>query len=83
MVIITEGEPDWLTWATTRPDLAVLGVVAGAWVAELAARIPDGSKVVLRTHADAAGDAYAAKVAASFTGRKVQLARLKHEESNG
>jgi len=73
-VIIAEGEPDFLTWAVSSSDAndrppAVLGVVAGAWSADIAARIPDGSRVVIRTHRDAAGDAYAAAIRDSLAGR--------------
>jgi len=73
-VVIAEGVPDFLTWATRYGDAAedapaVLGVVAGSWTAALAARCPNGATVVIRTHADAAGDKYAAAIAATLTGR--------------
>jgi hypothetical protein len=72
-VVICEGEPDFLTWATHEPiprTVAVLGIGgAGQWSDEIADRIPDDSTVVLRTHRDDAGDAYALEIAASLRGR--------------
>jgi hypothetical protein len=72
-VVITEGEPDFLTWAT-RGDiprtLAVLGVGgSGQWTEALADRIPDDSIVIIRTDPDDAGDAYAAEIVATLRGR--------------
>jgi hypothetical protein len=73
-VVIAEGEPDFLTWATWASDAneaapAVLGVVAGSWSDELAARVPDGTPVAVRTHADEAGEKYADRICASVAGR--------------
>ncbi len=72
--IITEGTPDFLTWATRQSDAnengpAVLGIFSGAWTADLAARIPDGAEVILRGHEDEAGEGYMEKIAASLSGR--------------
>ena len=44
-VLIVEGEPDFLTWATRFSDgaetvPAVLGITSGSWTSEIAARIP-------------------------------------------
>jgi hypothetical protein len=69
-VVVTEGEPDLWTWSTRQrrgmaPDArtwAVLGVVNGSWNEDLAARVPSGCKVSVRTHADAAGDKYAERI---------------------
>jgi hypothetical protein len=64
-VLIVEGEPDFLTWATHFSDAddanvpVVFGVVSGSWTEDIAARIPDGTRVIVRTHHDAAGDGYA------------------------
>lgn len=67
-VLVLEGEPDFLTWAS-RPAFdcgavitAMLGVVSGAWSEELAARVPSGARVIVRTHHDASGDKYAEAV---------------------
>jgi hypothetical protein len=76
-VTICEGEPDLWTWSTSqrrgmRPDArtwAVLGVVAGSWTDDVAARVPSGAKVVLRTHADPAGDKYAERIRGTLAGR--------------
>jgi len=72
-VVLAEGEPDFLTWAARGEGartFAVLGLPgSGAWSAELAARIPDGCTVLVRTDADDAGDRYAEQIAASLQGR--------------
>ena len=62
-IVIAEGEPDWLTWAASVSDAndtppAVLGVVSAAWSDAIATRIPEGSRVFIRTHRDDAGDRY-------------------------
>ena len=77
-VVITEGEPDFLTHAAdvsdaTNAPLVVLGVFASAWSQALADRVPDGSQVFIRTHLDPSGDRYAAAILASFAGRDVDL----------
>ncbi len=63
-VLVVEGEPDFLTWATRFSDAdanapLVFGVVSGAWTEAVASRIPDGARVIIRTHHDAVGDGYA------------------------
>lgn len=72
-VVITEGEPDFLTVATYAADprsVAVLGLCgSGQWSDEIAARIHDDSHVLIRTDEDPAGDTYAAQIAVSFRGR--------------
>ena len=72
-VVITEGEPDFLTWASRgvgQRTLAVLGLGgSGQWTEAIAARIPDGSTVILRTDPDDAGDRYAEEIAASLLNR--------------
>ena len=81
-LVVAEGVPDFLSWATTCSDAdqdapAVLGLTAGSWTPELSARVPDGTRAILATHSDAAGDRYAATVAATFQGRKVEVRRWK------
>lgn len=73
-VLVVEGEPDFVTWATEFSDAnadapVVLGIGSGAWTDDLAARIPDGAEVIVRTHADEAGDKYAKTVARSLARR--------------
>ena len=56
-----------------RPiKLAMLGMVEGAWSAEIAARIPKDARVIVATHHDKNGDGYAAKIAATLAGRRVE-----------
>ena len=71
-VVITEGEPDFLTHAA-RPEgaaaPAVVGVVASAWSSAVADRLPGDVRIVIRTHRDAAGDRYAAEIRSSLADR--------------
>jgi hypothetical protein len=79
-LVIVEGEPDFLTWST-RCDDAVIGIISGSWVptsgaaSRFAARVPDGTKVSVRTHNDAAGDRYAQHVIESI-GERCAIWRL-------
>jgi hypothetical protein len=75
-VVVCEGEPDLWTWSTRQrrgkadaSTWATLGVVAGSWTEDVAARVPDGARVVLRTHADPKGDEYAERIRRSLAGR--------------
>ena len=73
-VVIAEGEADFLTWATRSSDAAesvpiVLGVFAGAWSDDFARRIPQGARVVVRTHYDPGGDVLADAIRRSLEGR--------------
>ena len=73
-LVVAEGVPDWLSWCVTYSDAdesapAVLGLTAGNWTAEVAARVPDGTRVILATHHDGAGEKYAVTVAATLAGR--------------
>jgi hypothetical protein len=36
LLVICEGEPDWLVWCAARPRAAVLGLVHGKWRPEFA-----------------------------------------------
>ena len=81
-LVVAEGLPDFLSWATSSSDAdstapAVLSVTAGGWTAEIGARVPSGTRVVIATDHDAAGNKYAATVAATFQGRKVEVRRWK------
>ncbi len=71
---IAEGVPDFLSCATAWGDAAedntaVLGVIAGSWTTEVAARVPDGARVVIAVHHDEAGERYLAAIANSLGGR--------------
>ena len=73
-IIVAEGEPDFLTWATRFSDAdetapAVLGVVSGSWTSGIAERLPDGARVTIRTDPDDAGERYACAVFESLRGR--------------
>jgi hypothetical protein len=74
-VVIAEGVPDFLTLATHHSDdegeraPAVLGVFSGAWTPELAARIPDGARVLVWSHGDAAGERYLQTIVSTLKGR--------------
>lgn len=65
LVELAEGVPDWLRLALTRAALpkgnrpAVWGVVNGSADPAVAAAVPEGWPVAIRTHADDSGDKYA------------------------
>jgi hypothetical protein len=71
-VMILEGEPDLLSWATSPADrpYARLGIISGSWTDAFAARIPKGARVYLRTHDDDAGRRYADAIRATMPGHK-------------
>lgn len=87
-LVIAEGEPDWLTWASRVSDAteapAVLGIVAAAWCDAIAARIPDGSRVAIRTQQDPSGQRYAAEIRATLAERQRQqrLTVLNHPSTS-
>jgi hypothetical protein len=73
-VLVVEGEPDFLTYSTHWSDSAsappaVLGVWSGSWSQGIADRIPSGTQVAIRTHADDAGERYAEHIARTLAGR--------------
>lgn len=70
-IVVAEGEPDFLSWVAQGSGEAVLGVFGDSWTPELAARIPDGAELVVRTHDDAndAGTRYAQKILDSLLER--------------
>lgn len=71
-IIITEGEPDFLTMSThlkAEPTRAVFGIFSGSWSRALADRIPSGSLVSIWTDPDVAGDKYAQMIGRSLTAR--------------
>lgn len=82
-IIIAEGEPDFLTWATFYGEAAesapmVLGVVSGSWTDELAAAVPDSTLVIVRTHRDDAGAKYADRICSTLAER-CDVRRLRKE----
>jgi hypothetical protein len=84
---VIEGEPDFLTLATwtdwKQPEPpAALGIMSGGWSAEIAAKVPTGSKVVIATHQDENGDRYFQQIANTLTGRvKVQRRKRSSAEA--
>lgn len=75
-VVILEGVTDFLAFVAA--DLtrvsgpaagAVFGTYSGAWTADLAARIPDGTSVRVWTDADDAGEMYWEKIHKTLAGR--------------
>lgn len=70
-VMIVEGEPDFLTWATQpkpRP-CATIGVVSGSWSPSYADRFPIGGKFWIFTDHDPAGERYAREIWAGLRRR--------------
>jgi hypothetical protein len=73
-LLIVEGVPDFLTWATRYPDNdvvapAVIGVISGSWSDAVAQRVPAGLRVAVRVHRDDAGRRYAARIRTSLEAR--------------
>ena len=63
-VIIAGGAADFLEWASAVAEAApaVLGIIPGSWTRELAARIPAGSRVIVRAYANPIASRYAHRV---------------------
>jgi 5S rRNA maturation endonuclease (ribonuclease M5) len=57
---------------------ATIGVISGAWSQKVAARIPEGCRVVIRTHSDQAGLKYRRQIAESLCER-CQVEVMRHE----
>lgn len=75
---IVEGEPDFLVACTSwRPGVAVIGIGSGSWNEDFARAVPRGTRVVVATHNDPAGDRYAEAVIASL-GEGRQLWRWRN-----
>ena len=80
---LAEGVPDWLRLVidrAARPEglrSAVLGVVSGSATPEVAALVPVGWTVAIRTHADGQGDKYAAEWGGLLTPRGCELRRQR------
>lgn len=81
-VLVCEGATDYLTDATFYGEWeyapATLAVISGSWSKDVAARIPDGARVIVRTHNDPAGIKYMKEVAESLCAR-CQVEVLRHE----
>ena len=72
-IVIAEGEMDFLAWATVgqeEPKHATLGIFAGSWRDKRhAGRIPNGSKVLIATDRDDAGEVYTNEIYRSLRRR--------------
>lgn len=68
-LLIVEGEPDYLSACQRQPAAPIIGVGSGMWNAEWATRVPRGSRVLIDTHPDEAGERYALAIAASLKGK--------------
>jgi hypothetical protein len=81
VVVIAEGVPDVLTYAIAFGDdeaaPAVLGIAAGTWTQAIAERIPDGARVVLDMHGDAAGNKYKSEITRTL-GERVEVVEVAH-----
>lgn len=77
-ILMVEGEPDHLVRSIVNPLLPVLGILSGSWHAGFAKRVPLGSEVVIRTHADQAGDRYAEQILETIRDR-AHVYRLQAE----
>ena len=74
-LVVAEGLPDWLSWASQFSDAdqdapAVLGIVSGSWSQEIARKIPDACSVTIATHHDKQGNKYAAQIIDSLRDRQ-------------
>lgn len=81
-VIITEGEPDFLTRCQTDPQTPVFGIYSGSWQQEHADRVPDGCAVYIETDRDQQGDKYADKIARTL-GSRCRLFRTATDAPQG
>jgi hypothetical protein len=83
-VVVAEGEVDFLMAAIQWSGAAefapaTFGIVSGSWSSEVAARIADGSTVVVATDPDKSGERYAVAIAESFVHRKVRVERWESD----
>lgn len=83
LVEIAEGVPDWLRLVLARAEQplgqrpAVWGVWSGSADPALAAIVPEGWTVAIRTHADDGGDKYAAAWQSLLTARNCTIYRQR------
>jgi len=79
VVCITEGEPDYMLWASQNWNtarFAVFGIVTeNGWTKDIASRIPSDSNVLILTHDDKTGDKYAAKIARTLDNFRGEVRR--------
>src|SRR5262249_11032321 len=70
-IVIAGGAADYLEWASSllTDGPAVFGIVPGSWSREIAERIPLGTRVIVRAHANPITSRYAHRVQAALDGR--------------
>jgi hypothetical protein len=74
-LLIAEGTKDLLTVATERGAPPIWAVYSDSWTPKHAARVPEGSTVIVATHNDPKGDEYAETIGRAFRGKHVALRR--------
>jgi KaiC/GvpD/RAD55 family RecA-like ATPase len=83
-LVVTEGEPDYLSWASSSPEQAVIGIVnIKGWDQSIADRIPTGTTIYVRTDPDTAGHKYADAIVDSLADRGVVVWRRDPQDSSG
>lgn len=82
-VVISEGEPDFLLWASETGIAATVrvGIVSGSWTTPIAMRFAPGVEVAVRTDPDDAGDRYAKEIGASLQRRGCHVRREPRQEA--
>jgi hypothetical protein len=72
-VLIVEGEPDFLTVSLRREPyvFARMGITSGGWTPAFAAKIPPDADVFVCSHADQAGEKYAASIRATLSSQRM------------
>ena len=65
-LVICEGEPAFLGWASRRRD-AVIGIGSGWWTQEIAARVPRRTRVLVATDTDGPGKRYGDQIESSLS----------------
>lgn len=76
-LVVLEGEPDFLTWATRKTARATarIGIVTGSWSLAMAERVPAGTQVWIRTDHDPAGEKYASEITRTLRWRGCFVSR--------
>ena len=83
LIEMAEGEPDWLRIAVEVAGMpegyrpAVWGIVSGSFDADIAALVPVGFTLTIRTDDDKAGDKYAEQCAKILKPRGIKLQRQR------
>lgn len=73
-LVLTEGVPSWLAWASDWSDadedaMGAIGYQAGGWTKAHADRVPSGTRVIVDPDSGAAGERMLRKIVQTFGGR--------------